>query len=163
MVHLLKLIQCLIHLITCHTHEGVSCVYANILALVKLGVFTTVCYNYTKYDPSLFPGEMLPDGFIDIFEKTYLPGYNNQVFIESQKKIVQAIVEPALDDTPFKEFIVSDNTLGLEELETNADDNRISIRNMNESKGKGLACIGLGVLVLVCIATGVLSDWNSIL
>jgi hypothetical protein len=160
-----KVEQCLVHVVTCQSHDGISYVYGNIFALVKLGFFTTVWYNYTKCDPSLYNGDILPDGFLDLFcnDKSNIPGYTKFVFMETQKNMTQSIVE-AFEEAPFKDMLDSIHKLELEEFETlpDEDDAITSIRGMNTMKdSKLLAGIGLGVLVCFCIAAGVLPDWNN--
>lgn len=162
-----KMTQCLVHVVTCQSHDGISYVYGNIFALVKFGFFTTVWFNFTECDPSICSGDMVPDNFLELFfkDKSYVPGYSKLVFMETKKYMTPLVVE-AFGDTPFKEMIDSMQKLDLHEWETLPDNDEIigSIReNKNMMDSKWQVSIGLGILVCFCLSIGVLPDWNNIL
>lgn len=163
----IKMTQCLVHVVTCQSHDGISYVYGNIFALVKLGFYTSVWYNYTECDPSIFSGDMVPEDFLEIFfkDKSCVPGYTKLVFMETKKNMTPLVVE-AFEDTPFKEMLDSMNKLEIDEWETLPDNPNIigGIREkMNMKDSKWQVSIGLGLLVCFCISTGVLPDWKNIL
>lgn len=165
--------QCLVHMITCQSHDGIQYVYGNIFALVKLGFYTTVWYNFTECTPYLYSNDLVPSEFLDFFfkDEAYVPGYTKFVIKEGLEDMTSSI-EEAFEDSPFKEMLDSkrkeemcDEDLFYKEWARLPDDDSTipGLRDNNTIKdSKWLKSISLGVLVCFCVTVGVLPNINGI-
>jgi len=89
-----KVTQCVVHVVTSQSLSGVRYVYGNLLALVKLGCFTTVWYNYTECAPDFLSSGMLPDQFVDFFKDVSdVPGSEDLLLLDTKDDTTQSIVE----------------------------------------------------------------------
>jgi hypothetical protein len=159
--------QCLVHMTTCQSHDGIHYVYGNIFALVKLGFYTTVWYNFTECTPYLYSNDLVPAEFLDLFfkDEAYVPGYSKFVIQEGLEDMRSAI-EEAFEDSPFKDMLDSrrKSEMGEKDLfyeewaRLPDDDNTIPcLRDNNSIKdSKWFQSISLGVLVCFCVTVGVL-------
>ena len=103
-------------MITCQSHEGIKYVYGNIFALVKLGFYTTVWYNFTECTPYLLSNDLVPSEFLDLFfkDEAYVPGYT-KFFIKEGLEDMTSSIEEAFEDSPFKEMLDSKRKLEMSE------------------------------------------------
>lgn len=89
-----KVTQCVVHVVTSQSLSGVRYVYGNLLALVKLGCFTTVWYNYTECAPDFLSSGMFPDHFVDFFKDvSEVPGSEDLLLLDTKDDTTQSIVE----------------------------------------------------------------------
>jgi len=95
-----RLNQCLVNITTVSSEDGISFIYGNIYALVKVGFYTTVWWKFTPCGIDIPPEDPLPiscDFFFN--DKAIVPGYTKITLQET--KDISDIVMSALDDTPF--------------------------------------------------------------
>lgn len=164
--------QCLVHMSTCQSHDGIHYVYGNIFALVKLGFYTTVWYNFTECSPYLCSNDLVPAEFLDLFfkDEAHVPGYSKLVIKEGFEDIT-ALLEEAFEDSPFKEMLDSKRKWEKsEEYPFSEDWGRMpdddkTIPGIEDKKtiqnSKWLQSISFGVLICFCVTVGVLPNMGG--
>ena len=130
-----KVTQCVVHVVTSQSLSGVRYVYGNLLALVKLGCFTTVWYNYTECAPDFLSSGMIPDNFVDFFKHVSdVPGSEELSLLETKDDTTQSIVEA---DKLLKETM----QIVAEELAEGLPDEDMPIEDSNWISAGVLVCI----------------------
>lgn len=132
-----KITDCLIHILTVSSNDGMAVVYGSFFALVKLGFYTTVWFKLAPGDVGIPPVGLFPetcDLFLD--ERSLVPGYRKITFQETMD--LTKIVVSAYDDTLFKELANIPET-----------------NNLLERKWQ--VSIGLGLIIGFCLSIGVLT------
>jgi hypothetical protein len=133
-----KVTHCVVHVVTSQSPSGFRYVYGNLLALVKLGCFTTVWYNYTECAPDFLSSGMIPDTFVDFFKNvSEVPGSEDLLLLDTKDDTTQSIVEA---DKLLKDTM----QIVAEELAEGLPDEDMPIEDSN--------WISVGVLVcIICI------------